>query len=82
MACVDVKTGKIRHTSGLQTAAYMNAWNSMAVDMRDLVWDRYVVQLTDGDYKVQQFENHGLEFDIFIASLNIMRYKERTKGAK
>lgn len=75
-AIVDVKRSFLAGPSiGLQTAAYLNAWN--VEHPKQKAKYRFALQLrADGSYRLQPFEDPA-DFGVFLSLLTLHKYKAR-----
>lgn len=75
---VDIKTGTVPLTVGMQTAAYMKAWLT-AVPKDTPVPKRACLRLTPSAYKFIPLTDDN-DWNTFLSALNIYRFKEKFHG--
>ena len=75
---VDIKSGVVPKTVGLQTAAYREAYRSEAAGLRLMLSPvRYCVQLTGvGSYRLHKL-NDASDFNNFVSALNVHHWRTR-----
>jgi len=75
---VDIKLGELTPAAALQTAAYLEAYNSDKPP-KDKAKDRLIVQLrNDGTYRLPKKSFYSKEdFTVFLACLNIKNWRAR-----
>ena len=70
---IEIKTSTtIPKTTGLQLAGYQQAYTEMA---KTRIKKRLCVQLLEGTYKIQLFEDRG-DFSTFLSCINLMNWKK------
>lgn len=71
---IDVKSGEVPNTVGLQTAAYEQAYHET---VGDKCAARYALQLrADGSFRLQPCSDPS-DFNVFLSQLNVRRWKQR-----
>ena len=72
-AILDLKTGSIPDTAGLQTAAYAIAWQE---ETSIQCWRRIALRLdSDGTYMVREYEQNNSDSLTFLAALRVWKWK-------
>jgi len=77
-ALVDIKSGLLLPSVRPQTAAYLEAYQSMKLPGKHKITRRYVLQLERGTYRVRRLQD-SQDFSIFVSCLNVMRFMESAK---
>lgn len=82
MCFIDIKSGAVPRTVGLQCAGYAQAWCHMHDDARPARHRRYCVQLTGKSlgYKVHAL-NDTNDFTFFNSALNIHNFRNQRNAA-
>jgi len=69
---IDIKSGAKHHSHAIQTAAYMELYNSDKKPA-DRIRRRYCVYLTPDSYQVQEY-NNPTDKNVFLSALTITNY--------